>query len=75
MIKGYNFWKASPQQNLGGQKTSKIFVDFLTAFEYDRKYETDRHNENRKSTRITTAPPTFGEKKFGEICSTNKKVI
>jgi len=65
-----------PPTKFGRVKTSKIRRDFWqlsTLIAYISG--TDRHIENRKSTWSTTFHPLSGEKKFGELWSTNNKVI
>jgi len=65
-----------PLQNLGGQKASKIWRDFLATFDFDREYiwngSTNRKSEKRLINYISSTTRRY---KFGELWSTNKKVL
>jgi len=65
-----------PPTKFGRAKMSKIRRDFWQLSTLITNISgTDRHVENRKSTWSTTFHPLLGEKKFGELWSTNQKVI
>ena len=73
---GHWFYMGCHLQNLGGQKMSKIRLDFWQLSTLIANISgTDRHIENRKSTWSTTFHPLLDEKKIGELWSTNQKVI
>ena len=71
-----NFGKGCPQQNSGGQKTSKLQRDFwqLSTFLITNISGMDRRNENLKTALSTTNPPLSGAKKLVNFGPQTKKL-
>jgi len=64
-----------PPPKKNGAKTCKIWYDFgQLQTSIANISGTDRDIQNRKDTWSTAIPPAFGERKSGELWSTNNKV-